>query len=218
MSVTRSSFESERDRVIHATLELCAEHGYDEITVDQLAERAGVATTTLESLFEGGKEECLIAAENALLADVMTAVSIGYSADRSEWDNVIHGVLAILELMAANPSAAHVGYVVARQMSPSSVQEIYAAGFRMLTVMLERGWAYSQHEAKPPTAAIGSLGGAEALMRQEILRGRADQLPRLLPDFVYSATVPFLGQEEALRLVRQARRVLRGTRWEGEAL
>jgi hypothetical protein len=140
---------------------------------------------------------------------VVTAVSHSYSADRSEWESVIHGVKAILELMAENPEFAYLGYVVSRQMAPGQVREINEAGHRMLEAMLERGWEYSDSACQPASAALGVLGGAEALIRRELATGRAAELPRLLPDFVYVATVPFLGQEESLRLARQAADLLR---------
>jgi hypothetical protein len=64
------------------------------------------------------------------------------------------------------------------------------------------------------------VGGAEAVIRREIVAGRREELPRLLPDFIYGATVGFLGQEEgflgqeeAMRLSRQGRELLSGTRW-----
>lgn len=197
-----------RDLLIVAAAELCAERGYEEITPPCIAERAGLSVDVMSHHFPGGTEECLVAAENAILLEVVTAVSHTYSADRSEWESVIHGVKAILELMAANPEFAYLGYVFSRQMAPGQVKEINETGHRMLEGMLERGWEYSGSVHQPACAALGVLGGAQAIVRQEIVRGRAAELPRILPDCVYIATVPFLGQREALRLTEQARALI----------
>lgn len=70
--------------------------------------------------------------------------------------------------------------------------------------------AHSGSVAPPPTAIVGALGGAEMVMRGEIMAGRVDRLPRLLPSFVYLATLPSLGQEEALGLSRQTHELLLG--------
>jgi hypothetical protein len=78
----------------------------------------------------------------------------------------------------------------------------------MLEAMLERGWNYSESKVQPAGAALGVLGGAQALVRRELAAGRAERLPLILPDCVYSATVPFLGQEVAMQLVRQARELV----------
>ena len=187
-----------------AAAELSAELGYSEIDEALIARRAGLPPETLWNHFSAGKEECMVAAENAILLEVVTVVSRSYSADRSEWESVIYGVRAILELMAANPAFAYLGYVFSRQMAPGPVREIYETGHRMLEAMLQRGWEYSSSPHHPTVAALGVLGGTQAIIRRELAAGRATELPRLLPDFVYAATVPFLGQPESLRLAREA--------------
>lgn len=197
-----------RDLILAAATALCSERGYGEISEKEIARRATVPMQRFRELFPDGKEECLAAAQNANLAEVISAVSRSYSADRSEWENVIYGVREILELMAANPSFAYLGYVFSRQMAPGGIRESNETGHRMLEAMLERGWEYSRGAEQPAHTALGVLGGAEALVRREVVAGRASQLPRLLPDCVYIATVPFLGQEEALRLVRDAKQLL----------
>jgi hypothetical protein len=81
----------------------------------------------------------------------------------------------------------------------------------MLEVMLDRGRDYSLGGGQPAKTALGILGGAQALVRREVALGRAERLPQLLPECVYIATVPFLGQREALRLARQAQELLRSS-------
>ncbi len=204
---------TERERLLQAFTELCAERGYEETSVEQICERAQAGREAFADAFAGSVERCAIAAEDAILSEVVATVARSYSADRSEWENVIYGVKAILELMAANPSFAHLGYIGARQMAPPAVRKPYENGHQMLEAMLERGQAYSAGAIAPAKAALGALGGAEAIIRREVAGGRAAGLPQLLPDFVYSATVPFLGQEEALRLARRARELLQKGFW-----
>jgi AcrR family transcriptional regulator len=199
---------SERERLLQACTELCAERGYEGTSVEGICARARVDRAAFASAFAGSVERCAAAAEEAILSEVVSAVARSYSADRTEWVNVVHGVKAILELMAANPSFAYLGYIGARQMAPAAVRKPYEHGHLMLEAMLERGQAYSARAIAPAKAALGALGGAEAIVRREVAAGRAAGLPQLLPDFVYSATVPFLGQKEALRLARQARQLL----------
>jgi AcrR family transcriptional regulator len=196
-----------RDRLLTAAAALCAESGFEEIGDEAIARRAEVPIETFRELFPEGKEECVAAAENAILIEVVAAVSRAYSADRSEWENVVFGVREILELMAANPEFAHLGYIFSRQMAPRKVRGINETGHQMLEAMLQRGWDYSESPHQPARAALGILGGAEAVMRRELTAARARWLPSLLPDFVYIATVPFLGQKEALRLAREAERI-----------
>jgi AcrR family transcriptional regulator len=185
--------------------ELCAERGFRETTVEAVTERAGVGRESFDSMFKDGMDECLLAAENAILGEVVSVVAGSYSADSSEWDSGIAGIRAILELMAANPSYANTGYIVVRHAGSKRASDAYEAGITLIVAMIDRLRDYGEWEPQPASAARAALGGAEALIRQEIVAGRAAELPRLLPDFVYAATVPFLGQEEALRLARRSR-------------
>lgn len=200
--------DDSRDALILAGAVLCAERGIAEISEEAIAARAGQLPETMRQIFPGGVDECLAAAENAILLELVTAVSRSYSADRSEWESVVHGVKAILELMAENPEFAYLGYIFSRQMAPGQVKEINETGHRMIEAMLERGWEYSGSVHQPACAALGVLGGAQAIVRRELVAGRAADLPRILPDCVYIATIPFLGQREALRLTRQAKALL----------
>lgn len=61
-----------------------------------------------------------------------------------------------------------------------------------------------------PSAIVGALGGAGMMMRAEIMDGQIKRLADLLPGFVYVATVPFGGGEEALRLSRRTEELLDG--------
>lgn len=196
--------DSDQNRLIGAMAALCTKLGYEEISEEAIAARAELPIETMEQFFAAGKEECLAAAENAILLEVVAAVSRGYSADRSEWENAIHGVEAVLDVIAGNPTFAYVGYIVSRQMAPGQIKEIHDSGHRMLEAMLERGKDYSGGAPQPPCTARGILGGAQAIVRRELAAGRAERLPQLLPDCVYIATVPFLGQAEALRLAKLA--------------
>lgn len=205
--------DSERERMLRAIAELCAEIGFEEITAAQVAERAGSSEKAFSKMF-GDTEECMLGAVNAITGQTLSEVSSTYSVDVSEWESGMRGVKAILELMAAHPSFAHLGYIGSRQMATKRVREVHKAAHQMLAVMIERLWEYSQIDRQPSHAASAALGGCEAVVRAEILAGRTEQLPRVLPDFVYAATVPFLGQEEAMRLARQGRELLAGSEWE----
>ncbi len=60
----------------------------------------------------------------------------------------------------------------------------------------------------PGSAVQGALGGADLVMRSEILAGRGKQLPKLLPSFAFLTTLPFLEYGEALRRSEQVRELL----------
>lgn len=81
------------------------------------------------------------------------------------------------------------------------VAEISAALARIVGAVAGQ---HPERGAPLPSAIIGALGGAEMAMRGEIMTGHSDRLAGLLPGYVYVATLPLAGDEEALRLARRA--------------
>jgi AcrR family transcriptional regulator len=199
---------SERDRLIEAMALSCVERGYAAVSVEEVARRAGVERGRFEENF-AGKAECGIAAVNQILADITAAASIAYSPQYSEWEKILRGVRALLELMAARPSFASLDLIEARQGMGPEAYEAYAAGIRVLQAMLDRLQANAVGGVvRPPGAIRGAIGGAEALIRRELLAGRPERLPELLPDIIYGMLAPYLDQQEALRYAGLARELL----------
>jgi AcrR family transcriptional regulator len=205
---------SERERLVAAMAESCAERGYTQTSAEEVAARAGLPLESFERHF-AGKSECGLAAANQILASITATVtappgSSGRSDDLHGFRaRLLLGVRALLELLAAQPSLATLATVEARQAMPPEVHELYVSGVRVLTAMLDRLRSYASADASaPPSAARGALGGAEALVRRELLAGRAWRLPELFPDIIYGALAPFLDQQEALRYAGLARELL----------
>lgn len=191
----------------------CARRGYAEIAIEDVLRDARLPREVFDRHF-AGKEDCAMAAVEEILTGAMGAISGAYSADSSEWESVLQALRALLELFAARPALANLAFIHSRQMMPGDAYSHYTSAFVLLNAMLDRLRSDQFGQAEPPScAARAAIGGGEALVRREIAAGRAEQLPAVLPDLVYAGVVPFLGQEEALRLSRRGRELLRGSRW-----
>lgn len=198
---------SARERIVQAMAVALALHGYRELTIDDVVARARVTRDVFEEHFSS-KEECGLAAINQILAEATAVTSGAFSPEASEWESVLRGLKALLELLAARPSFADLIFIQSRQAMPASAFDLYQSGFNVLASMLDRMRAYAdapEGSSQPSTAARAAIGGAEAVVRREIVAGRTDRLPQLLPDFIYAASVPFLGRGEALRAAGIAR-------------
>lgn len=194
---------SDRDRILDAMAACCAERGYEETTIEAVVDRASVPPESFDSHF-AGKEDCALAALNKIVSETLAQVSMTRS--RAEGiEQRMFEVRAILELMAAQPSFAWLGYIVARQGGTARMRDSYESSVRVLALMMDRAGGLLAD--RPNTAARAALGGAEAVVRRELAAGRSAQLQQLLPDFVYAALVPFVGQGEALRQAKLAARV-----------
>lgn len=198
---------SDRDRILRAMAESCAATGYRGTTVRGVTERAGVDVERFDALF-AGKEDCALAAFNKFVSETLARLSISAS-DHPQGDGLNRDqVQAVLELVATLPAFAQLTCVEARHGGTARLRAAYDSAARVLALMMERLGNGDAGAGVSALQARATLGALEALVRRELVAGRAARLPRLLPDFVYAALVPFVGQREALRQARQAARVV----------
>lgn len=194
---------SQRERLLNSMARSCARKGYGATTITDVCEGAGVSRATFYELFKD-KEDCFHASMEVALADAMGRIVAVYSPDKPWATMVRDAAAAFLDLLASRPSFARMALVEA----PSSGErafELYASGKRVLQSLLERGRDDPVEEkAIPSSAGRAALSAAESLIVGQILAGHTKRLGELLPDVVYITTVPYLGQEEALRQAREA--------------
>jgi AcrR family transcriptional regulator len=194
-----------RAQVLDAVAQCCAERGYAATTIEQITTRAGVGRQQFEAMFRD-KEDAYIAMSNVVLGELLTAATSAYSPDKPLVQVVRDAARGILSLMSSRPTYAKVAFLDYRTATPRALQ-LYQSGVRVLVSLLDQVRADSiQEVAVPSSAARGAIGGAEALLRREVAEGRAEQLPEILPEIIYSCLVPLLGQEEALRQAALASR------------
>ena len=199
---------SQRERILNAMAQSCAAKGYNATTIGDICETGGISRATFYELFKD-KEDCFHAAMELSLADAMGEIVAVYSPDKP-WATMVRDAAAsFLELLASRPTFARMALVEA----PSSGErafELYASGRRVLQSLLDRGRNDPvEEQAIPSSAGRAALAAAESLIVGQILAGNTKRLPELLPDIVYITTVPYLGQEEALRQSREAEKLTR---------
>ena len=180
----------------------CAVHGYGPTTIADIVEPAGVSRATFYELFKN-KEECLHATMELSLADAMDCFGDAYSPDKPWPDSVRDCTAAFLDLLARRPDFARMALIEAPAAEGRSF-EIYASGKRVLQILVDRGRDCATGGPIPDSAGRAALAGAESLIAGQILAGNSERLSELLPDIVYILTVPYLGQDEALRQSRRA--------------
>jgi AcrR family transcriptional regulator len=185
----------------------CAAVGYAHAEIDEVLARACLERAAFDRHFRD-IQDCALAAVDQVLAETARAVLTADIPGRPQWERLLAATLALLELFAAQPSYARLACIEARHAMPTVAYERYEAGLRILASLVDRIRTFASGVA-PPSATRGALGGAELLIRRELLAGRADRLPNLLPDITYGTVVPFLGQPEAMRYMELARELIR---------
>lgn len=194
---------SQRDRMLDAMAEACAEKGYGQVSVADVVSRASVSRATFYEMF-GGKEDCFLAAYDAILGNFMGSVVAAYQSEESWPDQVRAGIGEILTFMAAEPAFARMCMVEVLAAGPLALER-YLAAARLFASLLDEGRTYAPERANLPSSLPRAVvGGGELAIRDAIISGRTERLPELLPDLLYAALAPFLGRDQALEAARRA--------------
>jgi AcrR family transcriptional regulator len=167
---------NQRERLVAAMAEECAEVGYAEATVSAVAKRAGVSSLTFYKQF-AGKQDCLLAAHRQLLGRLLEEVDLAGEAEKggAQGDRGGTGakarttVRSALAIFVADPPSARLLTV-----------EILAAGpegAKRHDTMVE---AFAERLGTDWVRAAGIL----ALVGKRVIAGEADRLPELEDELV----------------------------------
>lgn len=190
---------SQRQRIVDAMIESCAEKTYSGTTIADIVRRAGISRTTFYKRF-GDKRECFDAALEYCIEALQAAAAGSHLPSDSPPEAVRQAATAILKLMAERPALAHLVMGEAVSVEPA-VSGRYR---RILIPALEGLWESAgepRHSHSDPRLAFGR---AQVLIFDQIAAGRTGELPCLLPEIVYIALLPFAGHDEAVMQARLA--------------
>lgn len=190
----RVASHSERGWILIGMAESCAARGYEETTVEDVCATAGVTREAFEREF-ATRGECLGAAMESTVEEAWLALEGALGPGKPWGDGLYDGAAALLGSLAKRPAFAHVALIEA-PAAGGRAGALAASAKAALLDYLERGRRHAE-PGIPPSAARGALAGAEALVRGQVLAGKAAQLGELTPDVVYMLAVPFLGVAEA---------------------
>lgn len=195
---------NQRERLIAGIAEAIAEHGYSGTTIAHITRSAAVSRRTFYEHFES-KDECFVAAYDAVMADLRERVSAAFD-EQDDWPRAIKaGIGAMLEFLAANPTLARLCMVEALVAGPAVVER-YDAAIQSFVPYFQKG-----REGRPPevlarlsaTTEEALVGGMVSLISRRIIAGRAEQLEDLLPDLVEFTLTPYLGSAKASKIAKK---------------
>jgi AcrR family transcriptional regulator len=189
--------------LIAAMVRVAAAKGYPSTSVADVLEVSGVGRATFYELFED-KEDCFLAAHGVLIDNLFAQTTAAYERPGQWPARVRNGIAALLDWFADDPDIARVTMLEIATIGPG-VQKLFGKELTRFSALLEEGRRFSQSPDGPPNLA--SIAGSAVFVRvyEEVVQGRAAELPRLLPLLTYQALLPFLGEEGARAEERRAR-------------
>jgi AcrR family transcriptional regulator len=190
-------------RILWATVRLVAEKGFESVRVFDVIERADVSRAAFYELFES-KDECLFAAYEKVLDALVDYVARAFEGDGPWPLRIRRAMQACLEACSAEPEVARMTTVDAPAARPEAQHRYRNALERFVPLFIE-GREYAPNSVHlPPDLERMAVGGAETIIFDEVVAGRAEELPARLPDILFTVLAPYIGPEAAAAEVRRS--------------
>lgn len=172
-----------------------AEKGYDSTTVGDILGEAGVGRESFYELFDD-KLDCMLAANKILMDNLEERVREAYTGS-GPWPERVREALSVtLEWFAADPEASRFTLVELSTVGPA-FRPIFQAEYARFIKLLDEGLDASGPDPQLSGATRLAIGATIARLYEEVVLGRAAQLPQLRAELTYGFLVPFIGEERA---------------------
>jgi AcrR family transcriptional regulator len=178
-----------------------ARKGYEEASLEEVLLRAGVASEEFEAHF-GDLDECLFAAYNYATETLLGLAQASSRPDLPWPERVRLGLEAVLAEAAAKPEIARAMTRAFPAIRPDAYQR-YIDLLGGFVPCFAEGRRHCEAEL-PAEVELMAVGAAEAIIFDEVDAGRAEDLPSMLPEILFSILVPFIGPDQAGAEMRAA--------------
>jgi AcrR family transcriptional regulator len=201
-SVTRSNAHADqRRRILRATGELVAEHGYGELTVELIVKRAHVSFKTFYKHYRGKKEAFVELFEMAF-DSTEGKIRERLAAEPLPWpEQVVLAVRALFEEISQEPVLARAVMVESPTLGPA-ITERYEQGVNALAPLFRAGRELNERGGELPATIEDTLAGSVfwAAYQRLVIAEVEQLLDADLPVLVELILRTYLGPAEARRI------------------
>jgi AcrR family transcriptional regulator len=193
---TRNASSSERARLIEALIEVAAERGYADTTIEMVYTRAGLDRPAFDRHFRG-KYDSFLSAWQEMNEECMRSVMLAYESER-DWPDRLRAVAgAVVGSLCNEPSRAC--FAVEVLAAGDAARARRDMTMRVIASLIDAGRReMDDPESVPHTTAEALAGSAYGQVYAKVVRGDTDDLPALVPQLMSAAVMPYLGVEAAL--------------------
>ncbi|HEX4669538.1 MAG TPA: TetR/AcrR family transcriptional regulator [Solirubrobacterales bacterium] len=193
---TRTSASSERAQLIEALIEVAAERGYMDTSIEMVVARAGLDRPAFDRHFRG-KYDSFLSAWQEMNEECMHSVMRAYNSER-DWPDRLRAVAhEVVGSLSREPDRA--GFAVEVLAAGDAARARRDMTMRVIASLIDAGRKeMDDPESVPHTTAEALAGSAYGQVYAKVVRGDADELPKLIPQLMSAAVMPYLGVEAAL--------------------
>jgi AcrR family transcriptional regulator len=187
---------SERALIVAALVEIAAERGYGETTIELILDRAGLDRPAFDRHFRG-KYDCFLSAWQEQNEECLETMVRAYES-REEWPDRLRAVAyEVIEGLRDDPSRASFGVEVLAAGDAARARRDMT--MRVIASLIDAGrQEMDDPESVPHTTAEALAGSAYGQIYSRVVRGAVDELPGLVPQLMSAAVMPYLGMEAAM--------------------
>jgi AcrR family transcriptional regulator len=188
--------------LIAGLIEVLYEVGYQKTTVSLIGRRASVSKSDFYKHFES-KDDCFYAAYESAVGRIYSEVDAACRRNAEDgWPPRVRDALSsLLAVLAADPPLASISLVEGLRAGPG-VYGRYQAALESFVARLRDGAPEAPGGGEVPEATDEAIiGGIASLLGRRVLAGETAQMPGLLPQVLEFTLTPYLGSDEARRIV-----------------
>lgn len=190
--------DARRSEYMEAMVDLACERGYDAVDVADVAERAGGSVAEFESLFPS-KLACAVAILEGIAESNLRAVRGAFDAEPGWPDSLRAAAYAHAEWILDNPKKMRFGLletVWASELTGALRDHLFGEYIAMVDAGRE---AAADPNSIPPFTAESVVGAITEVIVRRLGEENGRELVDLVPEMMYLAVRPYLGEEGARR-------------------
>jgi AcrR family transcriptional regulator len=187
-----------RGAIVEAMVRVAGEKGYGSTSVADVIAEANVSRTTFYKHF-ANKRECFLAAFETATERIFAAAESACGEEGRWQDRARRGLAAVVDLLAAEPAVGGTA-IVEVPAAGEEARRLHSAAVSRLARLLEskREPIQTGDLQPPPHTGLMAVGAVAGLILDELRAGRAENLPRILPELEFALLVPYLGPSGAM--------------------
>jgi len=187
---------SERAQLIEALIEVAAERGYMDTSIEMVIARAGLDRPAFDRHFRG-KYDSFLSVWQEMNEECMTSLMRAYDSEQHWRDRLRAVACAVVDSLCNDPGRAC--FAVEVLAAGDAARARRDMTMRVIASLIDAGRKEMEDpESVPHTTAEALAGSAYGQVYAKVVRGDTDELPKLIPQLMSAAVMPYLGVEAAL--------------------
>jgi AcrR family transcriptional regulator len=197
-----TDIESRRDALLTAMIRAVGRKGYEATSVADVIEEAGTSRTTFYKHFDD-KHDCFLAAYERMVDQIFAAIVAECDGERPWISRVRKGLGTLIQIFALEPELARTA-VVEVAAAGADARKLHWDALNRFQGYLEAGRELGPDKELPEQISVMAVGAVSGLIFDELVAGRTEQLPELMPDLLFAMLVPYIGPSAAADEMRRA--------------